>query len=78
MDFKVGDLVVCIDSNSASYLESGLLYKVDRVYITTVGFHNIRYLWNKSRFKKVKKIQDTKIARLLCPVYKEEDGYLYI
>ena len=79
-DFKVGDLVVCIDNSIHYMLEVGKLYKIRNVERWTVsleGFHpHIPFFID--RFRKVKKAPDTKITRLLCKVYKEENGYIYI
>ena len=79
--FEVGDYVVCINGNKYSDVTGvieGCLYVVSKVNSNTLRVVGIAYTWLNTRFRKVKKVPDTKITRLLCKVYKEEDGYLYI
>ena len=87
-DFKKGDLVLYVYNKGwplIKGLKLGEVYTIEEInkndrYVKLTNYdssHSYKY-WSPHRFRKLRKIPSTKIAKLLCKIYKEEDGYLYI
>ena len=82
--FEVGDYVI-YDHNSGHLAVSRLLtldyvyrvIEVDTMY-RLLTLEDCRYNITFDYFRKLKKYPDNKLIRLLCKVYKEEDGYIYV
>lgn len=81
--FEKGDYVLYVNdvSNGSDRLglELGKIYMVSKVYEGNFLYiEGMKYVLHPARFRKLKKVADTKIARAICKVYKEEDGYIYV